>query len=173
MGAFRPKLLVSNSDAAPKPTSFVSQTERYVAEFGGSAFRKGNINTLFSDGSYTAGPSRCQTQTERHCRLTLATGFGSQAVWNRSTRRAGKRGVRGNRCCLSGIIFLQMLRTDPHSWSYPYQLTTSGRCPSDDERYPRSRYTNTRHEISADTFYFGVRKKYVCPVMNLAASLSK
>jgi len=33
-----------------------------------------------------------QTQTERHRRLALATGFGSQAVWNRSSRRAGERG---------------------------------------------------------------------------------
>jgi len=33
-----------------------------------------------------------QTQTERHRRLALATGFGSQAVWNRSNRRAGARG---------------------------------------------------------------------------------
>ena len=31
-----------------------------------------------------------ETQTERHRRLKLATGFGSQAVWNRSTRRAGE-----------------------------------------------------------------------------------
>jgi hypothetical protein len=28
-----------------------------------------------------------QTQTERHRRLALATGFGSQAVWNRSIHR--------------------------------------------------------------------------------------
>ena len=33
-----------------------------------------------------------QTQTGRHRRLALATGFGCQAVWNRSTRRAGERG---------------------------------------------------------------------------------
>ena len=33
-----------------------------------------------------------QIQTERHRRLALATGFGSQAVWNRSSRRAGERG---------------------------------------------------------------------------------
>ena len=33
-----------------------------------------------------------QTQSERHRRLALATGFGSQAVWNKSTRCAGARG---------------------------------------------------------------------------------
>lgn len=33
-----------------------------------------------------------QTQTEHYRRLALATGFRSQAVWNRSTRSAGARG---------------------------------------------------------------------------------
>ncbi len=36
-----------------------------------------------------------RTQTERHRRLALATGFGSQAVWNRSKRSAGARGGAG------------------------------------------------------------------------------
>jgi len=36
-----------------------------------------------------------QTQTERRRRLALATGFGSQAVWNKSKPRAGaRRGAR-------------------------------------------------------------------------------
>jgi hypothetical protein len=38
-----------------------------------------------------------QTQTERCRRLALATGFGFQAVWNRSNRRAGERRGRGLR----------------------------------------------------------------------------
>jgi len=42
------------------------------------------------------GGALAQTQTERHRRLALATGFGSQAVWNRSNRHAGVRGWAGS-----------------------------------------------------------------------------
>ena len=44
-----------------------------------------------------------QTQTERRRRLALATGFGSQATWNRSTRRAGARGGARVGLTLTGV----------------------------------------------------------------------
>jgi len=79
----------------------------------------------------------------------------TERIFTVATAMEGKSG----RCCLSGIVFLQMLRTDPRRGSYSCQSTTSDHCPSDDEHYPRSRYTNTNHDFRGNPRYLGVRRK--------------